>query len=72
MTTTTPAAISSGCADDNGPAQNADPTGFRILPSRLGPSFIPVTDRHRRLISGLAAEAYTGRLATSVDFASRD
>jgi hypothetical protein len=74
--TTTPAAISPRHADDDGPVQNADPnadpTGFRILPSRLGPSFIPVTDRHRRLISGLAAEAYTGRLATSVDFASRD
>jgi hypothetical protein len=69
--TTTPAAISSGCAE-NGPAQNADPTGFRILPSRLGRSFIPVTDRRRRLISGFDAEAYDRRLATSVDFASRD
>ena len=59
--TTTPAAISPRHADDDGPAQNADrsdPTGFRILPSRLGRSFIPVTDRHRRLISGFDPEAY--------------
>jgi len=74
--TTTPAAISPRHAGDDGPAQNADPnadpTGSRMLPSRLGRTFIPVTDRHRTLISGFASEAYAGRLATSVDFAARD
>ena len=70
--TTTPAAISSGRADDDGPAQNADPTGFRMLSSRPGRSFIPVPDRHGRLISGFDPAAYDGRLATSVDCASRD
>jgi len=72
MTTTPPAAISSGCSDDDGPAQNADSTGFRVLSAWPGRSFISVPDRHRRLISGVDPAAYAGRFATSVDFASRD
>jgi hypothetical protein len=72
MTTTTPAAISSGCAGDNGPAQNADPTGFRILPSRLGRSFLPVRDRHGRLTEGFDSAAYDGHCAIPRDRASRE
>ena len=74
--TTTPAAISPRHADDDGPVQNADPnadpTGFRILPSRLGRSFIPVTDRHRRLTEGFDPEEYDGHCATPRDRASRE
>ena len=73
---TTAAAISSRCADDDGPAQNADqnadPTGFRMLSYRPGRCFIAVLDRHRRLISGFDPAGCDGRLATSVDYASRD
>ena len=71
--TTTRAAISSGRADDDGPAQDADPpTGFRMLSSRPGRSFFPVLDRHGRLTKGFDPAAYDGHCATPRDRASRE
>jgi len=70
--TTTRAAISSGRADDDGPTQHADPTGFRMLSSRSGRSFILVPGRHGRLAKGFDPAAYDGHCATPPDRASRE
>ena len=71
--TTTPAARSSGRADDNGPTQNADPpTGSRMRSSRPGQSFFPVRDRRGRLAEGFDPAAYDGLCATPRDRASRE
>ena len=58
---TTPAAISFGRADGNGPTQDADPpTGSRMRSSRPGRSFFPVRDRRGRLAEGFDPAAYDG------------
>jgi len=70
---TTPAAISFGRADGNGPTQDADPpTGSRMRSSRPGRSFFPVLDRHGRLTEGFDPAAYDGHCATPRDRASRE
>ena len=71
--TTTPPAISSGRADDDGPTHNADPPiGSRMASSRPGRSLFPVLDRHGTLTKGIDSAAYGRYCATPPDRASRE